>query len=47
MIKDKLTKNRRNLSGRSLTEMVFTKGFRTTSGSKLPHSKLTQKWKQN
>jgi len=43
MIKDGLTKKIGEiLSGRDLTEMIFTKGFRTASGLKLSHSKLTQ-----
>ena len=43
MIKDKITKKIGEiLSGRDSTEMAFTKGFETTSGSKLSHSKLAQ-----
>jgi len=43
MIKDKLTKIAKILSERDSTEMAFTEGFRTALGSKLSHSKLTQK----
>jgi len=39
MIKDKITKKIGEiLSGRDSTEMAFTKGFGTASGSKLSHS---------
>jgi len=42
MIKDELTKKIGEiLSGRDSIEMALTKGFRTASGSKLSHSKLT------
>jgi len=43
MIKDKPTKKIGEiLSRRDSTEMAFTKGLRTASGSKLSHLKLTQ-----